>query len=236
MKYLFGLILLLSLTLHIKSQTIGDSLTAIKIINKSIEAMGGIDYLKTIKTLYTDTKTEMEGRQVHWIVKEMLPNKGSFEIVYNNRIVYSEWFDGKNGYKLVDGNKKKSDKADFKDKLFKRNIINEIDYVDSTLWKLDYLGEEKVDNDNCYKIRGTLKSGLVELMYLNKTTFLMVKNDRISNKEKDRFTTFFFSNFKHFDKLLYYTEMKFGEKGKYQQGVIESLLINKEVDEKDFNY
>ncbi|MBA3674559.1 MAG: hypothetical protein H0W75_06320 [Chitinophagaceae bacterium] len=234
MKYLFSLFFLLTLSQNINAQTKVDSLTALKIITNSIEAMGGIEYLKSIKTLYTDTKTEMEGRQVHWIVKEMLPNKGSFQIVYNNRVVYSEWFDGNKGYNISNGNKKKTDKEEFKDKLYKKNIFNELDYLDSTLWKLEYVGEEKVENDNSYKVKGTLASGLVMLLYFNKTNFHMVRSDKISNAEKGRFITFLYSNFKQFDKLIHYTEMKFGENGKYQYGIIDNLLINQGIDEKDF--
>lgn len=234
MKNLLSILVFLAITQNLKAQAKIDSLTGLKIINKSIDAMGGIEYLKSIKTLYTDTKTEMEGRKVHWIVKEMLPNKGSFEIVYNNRVVYSSWFDGKKGYNISNGNKKKADKEEFKDKLFKKNIFNELDYLDSTLWKLEYIGEEKIENDTCYKIKGTLTSGLVTLLYFNKLSFHMVRSDKISVAEKNRFTTFYYSNFKQFDKLVYYTEMKFGEEGRYQCGVIENLLINQDISEKDF--
>ena len=41
-------------------------------------------------------------------------------------------------------------------------------------------------------------------------------------------------NFKKFDKLVYYTELKFGEDGKYQQGTVVDVLINQSVDENDF--
>ncbi|MBK9530316.1 MAG: hypothetical protein IPO42_00715 [Chitinophagaceae bacterium] len=78
-----------------------------KIINNAVLALGGKEYLQTIKTLYSDVSTEMEGRQVHWIIKEMLPNKGSFQISYNNRTVYQNWFDGKKGFEIINGEKRK---------------------------------------------------------------------------------------------------------------------------------
>lgn len=232
---LFKLIFfLIFINLTLNAQSINDSMSAFKIINYSIEAMGGFEYLKSIKTLYTDTKTEMEGRQVHWIVKEMLPNKGSFQIMYNNRTVYQSWFNGKKGYKIVNGEKKRADKMEFKDKHYKKNIFNELDYLDSTLWKLEYLGLGMSNNDSCYKIKATLVSGLVMALYFDKNNFHMVRSDKIENPEKNRFTTCLYSNYKKFDKLIYYTEMKFGEEGKYQQGTVVNLLINQSVDEVDF--
>lgn len=234
MKVFRLLFLLVLLNLRLNAQTKNDSMTAYKIVNNSIEAMGGLEYLKSINTLYTDTKTEMEGRQVHWIVKEMLPNKGSFQIVYNNRTVYQNWFNGKKGFEIVNGEKKKADKSEFKDKLYKKNIFNELDYLDSTLWRLEYLGIGMSNNDSCYKIKATLASGLVMALYFDKNNFHMVRSDKIENPEKNRFTTYLYSNFKKFDKLVFYTELKFGEDGKYQQGTIVDLLINQSVNESDF--
>lgn len=233
MKHLLGLAFFFILSLQAKSQD--DNKTALEIVNKSIDAMGGLEYLRSIKTLYTDTKTTMEGRQVHWIIKEMLPNKGSFQILYNNRVVYTEWFDGKKGYNITNGKKKKADKDDFKNKLYKKNIFNELDYIDSTLWKLEYLGKEILGIDTCYKIKGTLVNGLVEVLYFSQSSFHMIRKDNFSNIEKNRFTTGLFSNFKNFDKLVFYTEIKMGENGSYQLGTVEKLLINQEVEESDFN-
>lgn len=211
-----------------------DSITAYKIVTNSIEAMGGLEYLKSIQTLYTDTKTEMDGRQVHWIIKEMLPNKGSFQITHNNRTVYQNWFNGKKGFEIVNGEKKKADKNEFKDKLYKKNIFNELDYLDSTLWTLEYLGAVMLNDESCYKVKATLASGLIMMLYFNKISFLMIRSDKIENPEKNRFTTILYSNFKTFDKLVYCTELKFGENGKYQNGTIVNLLINQSVDESDF--
>ncbi|MCC9065854.1 hypothetical protein [Flavobacterium piscisymbiosum] len=55
---------------------------AVAIINKELEAIGGKEFIKSINTLYTNSVTQMEGRTANWVVKEMKPNVGSFEIVY----------------------------------------------------------------------------------------------------------------------------------------------------------
>jgi hypothetical protein len=79
----------------------------------------------------TPTAAGMEARQVHWITKEMPPNKGAFQIVYNGRIVFQNWYDGNTGYEIVNGEKRKADPEEFKDKKYKKNIFNELDFIDT---------------------------------------------------------------------------------------------------------
>lgn len=217
------------------AQKPADIKNAREVINNVITAMGGKEYLLTIKTLYTDMSTEMEGRQVHWITKEMLPNKGSFQIVYNNRIVFQNWYDGENGYELVNGEKTKADENEFKDKKFKRNIFDELDYLDTSLWKLELAGEGKVNKEDCYKIKATLVNGLVKILYISKATFYTLREDKISNAEKGSFTTAFFSDFQKFGHLTYYATLRLGE-GKNSQTVkIIKLLPNEKITNSDFN-
>ena len=205
------------------------------VINNAIIAMGGKDYLLSIKTLYTDMTTEMEGRQVHWITKEMLPNKGSFQIVYNNRIVFQNWYDGENGYELVNGEKAKADASEFKDKKFKRNIFDELDYLDTTLWKLELTSVEKVNNEDCYKIKATLVNGMVKILYISKATFYTLREDKVSNSEKDSFNTTWFSDYQKFGQLTFYTVLRFGDGDKSQTAKIITLLPNEKITNSNFN-
>ena len=204
------------------------------VLNNAIAALGGKEYLLSVKTLYTDISTEMEGRKVHWITKEMLPNKGAFQIVYNDRIVFQNWYDGKTGYEIVNGDKKKADQNEFKDKMFKKNIFNELDYIDNTLWKIELIGDEKVGDENCYKIKATLINGELRNLYFSKKTFYMLREDKVSNAEKDSFSTTLFSDYQKFGGLTFYTVMKFGEGDKTQVGKIVNLLVNEKISEKDF--
>ena len=62
----------------------------------------------------------------------------------------------------------------------------------------------------------------------------MIRQDKISNAEKDSFSTTLFSNYQKFGNLTFYTKMKFGEGDKGKVGKIVTLLINEKVSEKDF--
>jgi len=154
----------------------------------------------------------------------MLPYKGSFEIVYNNRVVYKEWYDGSTGYELSDGKKVKADPDEFKDKKFKKNIFDELDSLDSTLWKLELLNDEKVNGEDCYKIRATLVNGLVRLLYFSKTTYYQLREDKVSNEEKDSFSSSYFSDYKKFGDLIVSTTMRLEEGDHIKLQKLESFL------------
>jgi hypothetical protein len=218
----------------VQAQAKMESIDAYQVINKSIEAMGGKEYLQSVRTLYSEVKTEMGGRQVHWIVKEMKPNKGSFQITYNNKVVYHNWFDGQKGFEIVGGQKRQVDDEEFKDKAYKKNIFNELDYMDSSLWTLEQAGEAAVNGAPCYKIRATLVDGSVRILYYSKASFLLLKEENILNREKDSFRTVLYSGYRKFGKLIFYTEMKLGSDGNYNNAKVEKLLINEGVEEKDF--
>jgi hypothetical protein len=204
------------------------------VVENAISALGGKEYLLSIKTLYTDISTEMEGRQVNWVTKEMLPNKGSFQIVYDGRIVFRNWYDGNTGYEIVNGEKSKADPEEFKDKKYKKNIFNELDYLDTSLWKLELVEEEKVNDEDCYKVKASLVNGEVRNLYFSKRTFYMLREDKV-NAEKGSFTSTSFSDYKKFGGLTYYSIMKFGNGEKTQIGKIVNILLNEKIDESDFN-
>ncbi len=225
--------LIMQLFFYSANCQITDTLNAYNIMNKAIDAIGGKEYLSGIITLYTDMKTEMDGREVHWIVKEMKPNKGSFQITYKNRIIYQSWFDGKKGYAIVNGEKKRRDE-DFKDKKLKKNIFDELDYLDSSLWKIELLGDAQVDSISCYKIKATLSTGLTKLLYYNKRNYLLIKDEKIIKSEPGRFTTFIFPSYSKYGQLIYFRKLKYGDEEPNLKGEIVELLTNEKVNDKDF--
>lgn len=208
-------------------------LTARQIIDKSIEATGGKEYLQSIKTLYSNMATEMEGHKVNWITKEMLPNKGSFQIVYQGRTVFQNIYDGEKGYEVSEGKRQLADQSDFSDKKFRRNIFNELDYLDPTLYTLTFVGTEKVDKEDCYKVNAACINGSVRVVYFSKKTLLKLREDK-STTEKGSLSTTYFSGYKTYGKLTYYTDLVFGEGEKSQKAKMLELLVNEKISDDDF--
>lgn len=229
----FSLVFILSL--------VGNSITAqeqkdkaVIVVENAINAMGGKEFLKSINTLYCDSKTQMDGRDVNWITKEMLPNKGSFEIIYQNRIVYKSWFDGSLGYELDNGEKKLANQHEFKDKPFKKNIFNELDYIDPSLYKLEYIALDDVESKKCNKIKATLLNGKITYLYFDVKTALLIKSETVKDGEANSFSTVIYGEYSKFKKLTYFTTMRFGSNVDAQSAKIIELFYNEKINETDF--
>lgn len=207
---------------------------SVEIIEKSIEAQGGKQVLENVKTLYTKSETVMDGQNVFWITKEMAPNKGSFEIEYQGRIVFKSFYDGKTGYDVVNGQKKLADQEEFKDKNYRRHIINSLDYIDPSLYTLEYIGEEKANNKDCDKIQATLKNGKVEYLYYDKISHLLAKSEVVKNPEKNSFSVTLYDDYKKFGDLVYETKDTFVSENGDQVVKIVDLYYNKKISESDF--
>ncbi len=207
---------------------------SIQIIEKAIEAEGGKQFLESIQTFYTKYETEMEGRKVFWIIKEMAPNKGSFEIQYQGRVVYKSFYDGKTGYEVVNGQKTIADQEQFKDKNYRKYIMNSLNYIDPTLYTLEYIGEEKAGNKNCDKIKATLSNGKVSYLYYDKVSSLLVKEETLKNAEKDSFSTVLFEDYKKVGDLMYQGKNIFVSEDGNQVAEIVEAFYNKKITEKDF--
>jgi hypothetical protein len=216
------------------AQAWSDTLSALAVMDRAIMARGGREVLQSVHTISTVTKTTTDGIGIQWIVKEMLPNKGSFQIAQNNRFIYQSWYDGAAGFQILKGVKKKQFPEENKDRPYKKNIFNELDYINPSLWKLEIIGEENVLNDLCYKIRATLINGSVRLLYYNKKSYLLIKEERLLPPRDYVFSNFIYLTYQKKGELVYPHKFKYGEAGKLRDAEITEVLLNSGVEEKDF--
>ncbi len=211
-----------------------DSISVYGMMDKAIEARGGREFLQSIHSMSTVTKTTTNGIELDWVAKEMLPNKVSFQIAQNNRLVYHSWYDGSTGFEIVKGVKKKQLPWENKDRAYKKNLFPELDYINPSLWKLALVGEANVLNDDCYKIKATLLNGSVKYLFYNKKSFLLIMEENIMQPQNHFFSNFIYLSYKKTGKLVHPYQIKYGESGKLKDAVIVEVLINAGVEEKDF--
>ena len=225
---------LLLLCAHTPAQQNNDSLSALAVMDKAIAAKGGRESLLSVKTISSITKTTNDGIAINWIAKEMAPNKASFQIAQNNRLLYQSWYDGSKGFQIMNGVKKKQFPEENKDKPYKRHLFEELDYINSSLWTLELLGEENVLNDLCYKIKATLINGSVRLLYYNKKSFLLIREERILPPHDYVYSLFIYLTYQQKSGILVPHQFKYGEAGKLRDAVVTDVSINNGVEEKDF--
>jgi hypothetical protein len=204
-----------------------------EIIERAIDATGGKDLLSSIKTLYTKSSTVMDGRNVNYITKEMAPNMGSFEIEYQGRIVYRSWFDGKTGYETVNGEKKVADQEEFKDKLDRKYIMNEMAYLDPSLYKAEFVGTDQ--ENKLQHVKVTAKDGSVTNLYYDTESFLL-KKEVHENPTKGSFSTTLCTEYKKYGDLNYCSKTTLRSENGDQVMTLLDLYYNKNIRKSDFKF
>ncbi|PIF46234.1 hypothetical protein CLU96_3258 [Chryseobacterium sp. 52] len=204
-----------------------------EIIEKAIKATGGKELLNSIKTLYSKSSTVMDGRNVNYITKEMAPNMGSFEVEYQGRIVYRSWFDGKIGYETVNGQKKIADQEEFKDKLDRKYIMNELSYLDSSIYSVEFI--ETDNTHKLHKVKAIAKDGSIINLYYDTDSFLLKKEIK-ENPSKGSFSTILCNEYKKYGDLLYCSKNTFKSENGDQIVTLLDLYYNKDIKRADFKY
>lgn len=161
--------------------------TADELIAKSIEARGGKDKLKAVKTLRMTGKMALpQGMEAPFTAELERPNKMRRDFTIQG-MTGSMAFDGKNGWSLMpfmgkkeaepmsgDDLKTLEDEADFDGPL--------VDYKEKG-HQVELVGKEDVDGSPAYKLKVTKKNGDVEYHYLDAEQYLEVK---VEGKQKVR--------------------------------------------------
>lgn len=234
MKKLLNLFVLSLMFTGTIAQNNVDTLTAAQIVGKVIEFTGGEEYLKSVKTLYSEMEVLQNSQTMTWVTKEMLPNKGVFQVIVKNKLVFETRFNGKKGYEWRNGTRTAVPKKDLEDKFARNNIFNEFDYLDKNLYTLEKLTDEVVKLRDCYKLRATSKIGMVRILYISKDTFETVREDHYSLEAPTKGTTSYFSHFKNFGKLRFYSKMESGEGEDAMIFTMTKLVVNDLIQESDF--
>lgn len=233
MRILCCFILLIAAVQQSSAQTYIENVTPQIVVEKAIEAMGGKSYLQSISTLYTKSLTKINGKECFYVVKEMKPNIGSFEIIRNDTVIYKNSFDGKKAHAYINNKRVSAGKNTYADIQYKRNIFDELDYLDPNLWKIELVGHEDVGNEDCYQIKATLANGSVKLVYYSTKTFYLIKQENLTNIE-GRYQKTINSEFKKEGKLVYPSVMKFTNQDNVQILTTVNVKINEDVNANDF--
>jgi len=212
-----------------------DTLSTRQVIEKNIQAQGGHPTLEAIHTVYTEFQTVMEGHDVHYVIKEMLPNKGSFEIVYQGRTVYKSFFDGQQGFEVNQGKKVAAPAEDNKDKMYKKNIFNELDYLDTALYSIRRLPDATVGEEPAYVINTTLKNGREKRIYYSRNTFLELKSETTRLEENGSSDVTIISKQEKHQDIMYPAIQRMFVKTDHEQTLtLLNIYFNEKVSDADF--
>ncbi len=152
-----------------------------EIIAKNLEARGGLEKIKAVKSARTTGKMVMgQGFEAPFVMMEKRPKQSRMEFIFQG-MTGVQAFDGKNGWGIMPFMGKKEPEAVPADQ---NKLMDEQADMDGPLvdykakgHKVELLGKEKVEGADAYKLKLTMKSGDVRTIYLDADSYLEIKTE-----------------------------------------------------------
>jgi hypothetical protein len=173
------------LFMFLVSTAYSQSLTSDEIVNKYINAIGGVSELKKINQISLTGKAVIMGHvRADIIYYEDAVQKCMFSLVSGEGISAKNYYDMNSGWISQNGTKE--------DVTPEQMNTLKITVEDGTYFylgdmeakgiKTELLGEEKIDGRDCYKIKFTHKGIDKNVQYIDKESFYVIQVESISSK------------------------------------------------------
>ena len=152
--------------------------TVDEIIARNLEARGGVEKIKAVKTVRTSGTLRQGGFRAAFIQENQRPNKVREETIIQG-MAETEAFDGKAGWRVSPfGGRKDPDLLSADDM---KGLVEDAD-LDGQLvdyrnkdHRAELIGHEPVEGTDCYKIKLTLSSSDVRYYYIDADSYLELK-------------------------------------------------------------
>jgi len=216
--------------------------TVDEIIAKNVEARGGEAKLRAVKSIRLTGKLEVgPGMMAPTTMDLKRPGMVRMEFTLQG-MTGVQAYDGKEGWDIMPFQGKKDPEPMAADDI--KELQDEAD-IDGPLMDykakgntVEYLGKDKVEGSDAYKLRVTRKNGNIETSYIDVDTGLEVKTitkAKIHGNETEVETTY--SDFRTVDGLVIPFAIESGVVGgtQKQKITVEKIEINPEINDSEFH-
>ncbi len=234
-KTLFAILLVAVVSVPVSAQTVDE------LIAKHIQARGGMEKIKAIKTLrVTGRMTVGPGIEAPVVLEEKRPNSMRLELSIQG-LTAVQAYNGKTGWAIMpfagkkdpepmgeDDLKATSEQADFDGPL--------IDYKDKGN-KVELVGKEPVEGTDAYKLKVLLKDGNTRYIYLDTDSFLVIKEEsKVTIRGTEREGESSMGDYKEVDGVMFPFSVESGLKGSAQKQkiTIDKMETNVPIDDSRF--
>ena len=168
----------LPITLGICLAALAHAQTAEELVQKNLLAHGGIDKIKSIKSLRMTGRLQ-SGSFMAQVGRDSLAPDMIRETFTVQGMTQIEAYDGVTGWKISPFEGRKDPELLGEDDL--RPLVEEADFYGPLVDyqakgnKVEYLGHDTVDGDDAFKLKVTLKHGDIVYYYLDPETYLEIR-------------------------------------------------------------
>lgn len=158
---------------HASAQTVDE------IISKNIAARGGIDKIKSLKSIKFTGKMIMQGMEIPAVMQMKRPNSIRTEMSFQGKSIVQA-FDGSTGWSVVPFSGSSDPQKMSEEEVFQMKDDADIDgplvdYKEKGN-SVELIGKEDVEGSPTFKLKVTKKSGDIDYIYIDPESYLEVKN------------------------------------------------------------
>lgn len=233
-KLWLSLAAMLIMSLPISAQSVDE------ILAKYYQARGGLEKIKSVKTLRLTGKISGGGMEFPTVMEQKRPNLMRLEFTLQG-LTGIQAYDGKRGWMVMPFGGKKDPEPMDEDML--KQLAQQAD-IDGALvdykekgHQVELIGKESVEGTDAYKLKLTRRDGDVEYIYLDADSYMEIK---VEGKRTIRGTEFegetVYGDYKQVNGLMMPHSIESGAKGSSQKQkiMIEKIEINPPIEDSRF--
>jgi hypothetical protein len=173
-SFLLAIVMILCLPMLSLAQT------ADEIVAKTLQARGGADKLKAIKSLRLTGSIVTEGESLGFVQIQKRPNKLRRDISIQG-VILSRGFDGQRGWEKAPAQGSNESMVNVLQGQELEDLRSEADFDGILMdykqkgYKIELSGKEPVVGKDAYRLKVTLKDGAVRNIFIDAASFLEVK-------------------------------------------------------------
>jgi hypothetical protein len=242
--FLFGIALLVGVSSGMLGESSAQALgspTVSQLIDKNVAAKGGLQAWRAVQTMTFSGKIDAGGKsktQLPFVLEKKRPRKERVELVFKNDTAV-QVYDGVNGWKLRPYLGRRTVEPYSQDELKSAGFESELDgpLVDYAAKgnKVELEGVEKIENQDAYKLKVTMKGGLMQHIWLDAGTYLEVKVEGTPRRmdKKTRPVSIYLRDYRSVNglKVPYVIETAVEGNKDTHKMFIESVAVNSKLDD-----
>lgn len=152
--------------------------TVDEVIAKNVQALGGMDKVKSINTLRASGKLQIQGFEARFLQQNKRENRVREEVIIQG-MAQVQAYDGKGGWQInpFSGRRDAELMSDDDSKGLQVDADIDgplVDYKEKG-HKAELVGHDPVEGTDCYKIKLTLKNGDIRYYYIDADSFMELK-------------------------------------------------------------
>jgi predicted Zn-dependent peptidase len=214
--------------------TIPAGLTAEKVMQNFIEAMGGETALAAVKDMSLTWKGEMQGRALQIKVLKQNPVKIHTEFSMGGMTIMKQIYDGENVHMEQMGQAVPLTDEQKKDLDYEASMVNEV-YVLENALPAKLTGIENIDGKNAYVVEVTIPSGNVETNYYSIETGLKMRSSQMVETPQGAMAqTSDILEYKEVDGLMFPSVVTIPLGPQSMKTTLQDIKLNSGIDESAF--